>query len=160
MVICRNKREGCTWNGSEYELENHLNTKNLTKDNWLKGCEHTIVKCIYCHGEEKKRHQYTSGLKTALTVNDLNDVLNTAWLASDEWYNIGLTLGIKFTTLKVINMEERKSEDCLRRVLEEWLKTAGEKTWEMLQEALKDVKVGCAGVAEDVLICKYWDNYY
>ena len=51
-------------------------------------------------------------------------------------------------------MEERKSEDCLRRVLLEWLKTAGEKNWEMLREAVRDFKVGRVGVAEDVLICK------
>ena len=118
------------------------------------------MKCIYCQGEEKKRHQYTSGLKTVITVDDLNDVLNTAWFASDEWYNIGLTLGLKPPTLDVIRIEERKSEDCLRRVLLEWLKTAGEKNWEMLREAMRDFKVGRVGVAEDVLICKYQYNYH
>ena len=57
-------------------------------------------------------------------------------------------------------MEERKSEDCLRRVLEEWLKTAGEKNWGMLREAMRDFKIGRVGVAEDVLICKYQYNNY
>ena len=57
-------------------------------------------------------------------------------------------------------MEERKNENCLRCVLMEWLKTAGEKNWEMLREAMRDFKVGRVGVAEDVLICKYWYNYY
>ena len=159
MAFCPNRREGCIWNGSETELENHLNTENLTTDNWLEGCEHAIVKCIFCHDEEKKRHQYTSGLnKTALTVSNLNDVLSTAWFASDEWYNIGLTLGLRFDILEVIRMEERESKDCLRCVLLEWLKTAGEKNWEMLREAMRDFKVGRVGVAEDVLICKYQHN--
>ena len=98
MVFCRNRREGCTWNGSENELGNHLNTENLTTDNWLEGCEHTIVKCIFCLSEERKRHQYMSGLKSVITVNDLNDVLNTAWFACDKWYNIGLTLGLRVDT--------------------------------------------------------------
>ena len=160
MAFCPNRREGCIWNGSEDELENHLNTENLTTDNWLEGCEHAIVKCIFCLGEEKRRHQYTSGLKTVITVDDLNDVLNTAWFARDEWYNIGLSLGLRFDILEVIRMMERKSEDCLRRVLLEWLKTAGEKNWEMLREAMRDFKVGRVGVAEDVLICKYQYNYY
>ena len=57
-------------------------------------------------------------------------------------------------------MEERKSEDCLRRVLLEWLKTAGEKNWGMLRETMRDFKVGHVGVAEDVLICKYQYNNY
>ena len=30
MAFCPNRREGCIWNGSETELENHLNTENLT----------------------------------------------------------------------------------------------------------------------------------
>jgi hypothetical protein len=155
MVFCPNRREGCRWNGSEADLENHLNTENiLTTDNWLEGCEYATVKCIFCRGEEKQRHQYTSGLKTVITIDDLNNVLTTAWFASDEWYNIGLTLGIRFDTLEVIRMEERRSEHCLRRVLIEWLKTAGEKNWEILREAMRDFKVGHVGVAEDVLICK------
>ena len=100
----------------------------------LEGCEHAIVKCIFCLGEEKRRHQYTSGLKTVITVDDFNDidVLKTAWFASDEWYNIGLFLRLRFDILEVIRMMERKSEDCLKRVLLEWLKTADEKNWEML----------------------------
>ena len=121
----------------------------------LEGCEHAIVKCIFCLGEEKRRHQYTSGLKTVITVDDLNDVLNTAWFARDVWYNIGLTLGLRFDILEVIRMEERESKDCLRCVLLEWLKTAGEKNWEILREAMRDFKVGRVGVAEDILICKY-----
>ena len=155
MVFCTNKAEGCTWNGLDTELRNHLNTENITKENWLEGCEYTIVKCAFCLNEENKRHQYTSGLtETVLTVNDLNDVLTTAWFAKDEWYNIGLTLGITFDVLNVIRMEERKSEDCLRRVLQEWLKTAGEKNWALLREAMRDFKVGRVGVAEDILISK------
>ena len=66
MAFCPNRREGCIWNGPETELENHLNTNNLTTDNWLEGCEHAIVKCIFCHDEEKKRHEYTSGLNLRL----------------------------------------------------------------------------------------------
>ena len=156
MVFCPNRREGCIWNGSEDELENHLNADNLTTDNWLEGCEHTIVKCIYCQGEEKERHQYTSGLETVITVDDLKDVLKAAWFASDEWYNIGLTLGLRFDTLEDIRMQESKNEDRLRCVLLEWLKTAGEKNWGMLREAMRDFIVGRVGVAEDVLICKYY----
>ena len=155
MVFCTNKTEGCTWSGSYSELEDHLNTENLAKENWLEGCKHAIVKCVFCLNEEKKRHQYTAGLKTVLTINDLNDVLNTVWFASDEWYNIGLILGIKFDTLDVIRMEERRNEDCLRRVLQEWLKSEGKKDWVLLREAVRDFKIARVGVAEDILISKY-----
>ena len=98
------------------------------------------------------RMEYKQLLNSHLTINNLNDVLNTTWSARDKWRYIGLNLGTSAETLDTIGLEERKEEDCFRRMLEEWLRSDREKNWAILRESVRDFKVGYVDVAMDILI--------
>lgn len=157
MLICTYRREGCPWRGVDVsELESHLNLENLSQDNWLDECKYPNIECIFCRDENLKRKEYVEKLNaTILTDKDLRSALNTTWSAKCQWYNIGLNLGIDPSTLDIIRLEEGdKAKDCLTRVLLCWLRSAGEKSWAVLQEAVRDFKVGYVSVAEDILISK------
>ena len=157
MVFCTYQKEGCLWRGlGGSELKRHLNLENLSKDNWLYECEYPNIECIFCGDENLKRREYKEKLNaTNLTEKDLLNALNTTWSAQCQWYNIGLNLGIDPSSLDAICLQERdKAEDCLRRVLLCWLRSAGENSWAVLQETVRDFKVGYVSVAEDILISK------
>ena len=152
---CTYKEEGCLWVGSETALENHVNLENLTAQSWLNGCDYPKLTCLFCNDEEHTRREYKEKLSLTnsnLTIDNLNDVLNTSWSAQDKWRYIGLDLGISAETLNVIALEERKNKDCFRRVIEEWLNAGGERNWAILRESVRDFKVGYVDVAQDILI--------
>ena len=155
-LSCSNIEKGCEWTGTEDSaLQYHLNSDDLTTDNWLEGCDYASVGCVFCKDEEIERHQYKKKLSdTVLVDEDLADVLETVWLAKDKWYHLGLQLKVDSGTLDAIEKEERRNEDRLRRMLITWLRANGKKSWQMLQDALRAKSVDHADVAEDVLICK------
>ena len=58
---------------------------------------------------------------TILTIDDLQKVCEEVFPARVHWDRIGAQLQIDSGTLKCINRENQKCEDCLRQVLKEWL---------------------------------------
>ena len=46
-VYCRNKKQGCIWEGELRQFENHLNS-DPSEEKQLEGCMFTQVKCLYC----------------------------------------------------------------------------------------------------------------
>ena len=53
-----------------------------------------------------------------------------------EWQNIGVFLDVPDPSLKRIEADYRRSNDCLREMLREWLKQPNP-TWKQLAEAVK-----------------------
>ena len=72
--------------------------------------------------------------------------------ASIQWFDLGLELGLKERTLRII--EANHSQDVrvrFREMLSEWLKMVNPPpTWEALIAALKKDSVGLSNVAEKV----------
>ena len=90
-----------------------------------------------------------------LTITDLRKVQRAAWDSRDEWYNIGLELGIDPGTLAAIRSEHTKIKDCFRETLTIWLKMVQPKpTLAALAEALQSPTVGFEHLAEQVLALK------
>ena len=55
-----------------------------------------------------------------------------------KWYDIGVELKVKISTLKSIDARYDDDKDCLREVITEWLNKANDNvTWESLVDALR-----------------------
>ena len=87
----------------------------------------------------------------SLGTGDLANILQAAWKARVEWYNIGLALCISSDTLDVIKSENHHVvKDCFREMLKEWLKSEPPPTWTELVEALKSPIVEYEELAEAI----------
>lgn len=62
--------------------------------------------------------------------------------ALSKWYALGIVLGIRPSTLESIQVDHQTSILCLIEMLQVWLKTSPQPTWETIVEALKDPTVG------------------
>jgi len=58
-----------------------------------------------------------------------------------DWKDIGISLGLKFSTLNSIEKDNpRQSVDRFRKILDEWLKSTPNVTWKTLLVALTNVR--------------------
>ena len=75
-------------------------------------------------------------------IHDLFDVKSKLDPVIDRWKHIGLALRLDPNQVKMIESDNRRSEDCLTEVLILWLKKNynterfGEPSWEMLVRAV------------------------
>ena len=91
----------------------------------------------------------------ALTVDDFADVQSALWEARQKWFNIGVRLRLKVTTLKTIDCESGQNlEDKLREMILSWLKDGKMCTWRALRKALKHQTVN-----EPELACQIKTKY-
>ena len=69
-----------------------------------------------------------------------------------NWYNIGLELGIPYTTLDCFNQNDRDQLVLLWEVMKHWLKTVVEPrpTWETIVTALRSPLVNEKDVAKQL----------
>ena len=88
-----------------------------------------------------------------LTIDNLNDVMVSAWEARVEWYNIGLDLLISPDDLDTINADHRDTNSRYREMLEVWLRTKLHPSWKKLAKALRSPIVGYEDLAENVASC-------
>ena len=76
-----------------------------------------------------------------LSVANVKDVIKEAWDARSEWFEIGLSLGLKSADLKAIEKQHKGVPNvCFTTMLEDWLKrTEPAATWSNLVMGLKSV---------------------
>ena len=88
-----------------------------------------------------------------LTIDDLCDVLKTAWEARSKWYYIGLELRISPGTLNAIKKNNNQDpDDCLTAMLDYWLNNGKPKpSWVAVAKALKSPMVGYAQLTDELL---------
>jgi len=91
-------------------------------------------------------------LPDRLSVDDLVAVQRKLYAVRNEWYNLGLELGQRASTLDSI--DTRYSSDpskCFCQVLKEWLKGIDPPpTWQAMVNALKSPTVAQHHVAEEI----------
>ena len=91
-------------------------------------------------------------MATRLKIDDLQVVKNDLWDARTKWINFGLALLMKKSTLDSIDITQRGDPgDCLRELLAEWLRGAGDppRTWSTIVAALAKVE-SLEALAEEV----------
>ena len=68
---------------------------------------------------------------------DLSAVRNELHDVRTKWFDIGVELKVKTSTLKSIEAKYDDPKDCLREVITEWLKAGDHATWKSLVDALR-----------------------
>ena len=86
----------------------------------------------------------------ALTIDDLRVVREELYGARTKWYDIGLALHVKVTTLDSIEGQFDNHSDKLREALKVWLKTAKQPSWQDIVAVLESPVVGEAKLASDI----------
>ena len=86
-----------------------------------------------------------SGLK--LTSDDLGCVMEEVVDVSAEWYNLGLQLKVRTAELDSIRAQTSTPKIQLREMLNIWLRTGDDPSWETLTDALRSRSVGANRLA-------------
>ena len=74
-----------------------------------------------------------------LTRDDLRELYSLLYDACIKWESLGLALGLKYITIKIIERNNPQDvEGCFRVLLSKWLETARRPTLEELAAALED----------------------
>ena len=64
----------------------------------------------------------------------------------NQWFTLGLALGLHYSTLEKIEMEKERIDDCRRQMLVAWLQQKDDvvaealPTWKTLESALRKIK--------------------
>ena len=101
-----------------------------------------MLQCVHI-----RRHRYSCLLivSSPAAIDDLRDVLRVTG-SLVRWMDLGVELGLSYSTLKTIEVEQReKVRDCLREMLVAWLQkrdkvsTVGKPSWRVLEDALRSI---------------------
>ena len=79
----------------------------------------------------------------SLDISDLDAVLESVKEISVDWMELGLKLGIEYSTLEKIEAERRRIDDRKREMLAAWLRgedNAKEQSWLTLVTALEEME--------------------
>ena len=87
-----------------------------------------------------------------LTLDDLNVVQNSSWDARAKWFNLGLQLNVKPSSLEAIQHKNKDHpDDCMTEMLILWLKQSNPRpSWSSLVAALKQQTVGQEDLADRI----------
>lgn len=86
-----------------------------------------------------------------LDISDLVKIQNLIWDGRVKWKNIGLNLGIDFSTLNVIEEDNPRNVDkCFQVMLTKWLQSGNGATLSDLIQALRTKSVGFEALADDI----------
>ena len=77
-----------------------------------------------------------------LKPKDISSVQTRLWPARHKWRRIGMAVEIDPTTLEVIQMDNRRTDDCFTEVLMKWLRSNKPlPSWKNLMTALQSVEI-------------------
>ena len=87
-----------------------------------------------------------------LTLDDLKGIQNSTWDARAKWFNLGVQLNVKPTSLEAIQQNNKDHPDkCMTEMLIVWLKLSNPRpTWSSLVTALKQETVGREDLADRI----------
>ena len=86
-----------------------------------------------------------------LTLDELKVVQNSIWDARAKWFNLGVQLNVKPTSLEAIQQYDKDPDNCITKVLTVWLKQSNPRpTWSSLVVALKQQTDGLEELADRI----------
>lgn len=83
-----------------------------------------------------------------MAISDLPSVYDAVYDARVKWYEIGMVLKVDIATLDTISNDAKGTDNCLRKMLQEWLQTGKDKTWKALADALRNRTVARPDIAD------------
>ena len=92
----------------------------------------------------------------ALTLGNVKEMLDVAWVSRAKWRFIGIELGVDVGTLDAIDRNKRKAEDCLQELIAEWLRRSNPRpTRRAMAKALKSPSVAVSPAPSSAaLVCE------
>ena len=93
---------------------------------------------------------FLSSTVSGLGINDLTTVFSETLPCRAKWYNLGLQLRVDVGTLDSFKVQYSGPHYQLTQVLETWLTTSDNPTWEAMVEALKSPVIGEARLAMEL----------
>ena len=90
-----------------------------------------------------------------LTFSDMSalvNVLRELRKVTHEWYDLGLLLGLEYSTLETIKASNQSLKECQRSMVIGWLQKKGksEPSWQGLVKALRDALVDRPDIAKQI----------
>ena len=89
----------------------------------------------YCYhvdiGEDDERDE------NQLCIDDLQNVFSLLINATNDWFELGHTLGIKLNTLEGIDSNKSSDKARLREMLTHWLRSSSSRTWRDICNGLR-----------------------
>ena len=81
-------------------------------------------------------HEDDQGGENQLCTNNLQDIFSELMGAINEWFALGLALGIQDPMLQEIE-SNKSNKDRLRKMLAHWLRTSPSRTWRDICNGLR-----------------------
>ena len=73
-------------------------------------------------------------------ISDLAKLVHFLMIISSKWQHLGLYLGLSYSILKKIEIQQRERvHDCIREMLATWLQQSVSPSWSTLKTALKQM---------------------
>ena len=86
-----------------------------------------------------------------LSVDNLHEVQTEIYDARAQWEQLGLALNIPVSTLDTIKEDHNGTSTRFLKILQVWLQTGDERTWQVLAEALGQDVVGRPDIKKKIL---------
>ncbi len=85
---------------------------------------------------------FTVDSTAVLKPKDIRAVHEHLWPARHKWRRIGMAVEIDATTLEVIEMDNRRTDDCYFEMLTKWLRSnKPSPCWKSLTAALQSIEI-------------------
>ncbi len=86
-----------------------------------------------------------------LTVNDFKAVTNSLWPIRSKWQQLGVELDLELGDLDAIKKDHHgQCDECFAAMLQKWLQSTAEPTWQKLCAALREPTVDNEGLSMDI----------
>ena len=86
-----------------------------------------LTEVLFTYPECLCAHAYSSPHAEILKIGDMREVVEFFWDFRSQWKLIGIELNIDMGTLNSIDRNNRKCDDCLIALADEWLHRANPK---------------------------------
>ncbi len=96
-------------------------------------------------GEDDERDE-----NQLLIIGDLQEVFKSLITVTNDWFDLGLALGIKHNTLVGIKSGESSDKARLREMLTHWLQSSPSRTWSDICNGLRSETVQQDGLAKRI----------
>ncbi len=90
------------------------------------------------------------GYENQLCIDDLQNVFSLLIKATNDWYELGLALGIQVDALEGIDSNRNSDKARLREMLTHWLRSSPSRTWSDICNGLRSDTVKQINLADKI----------
>ena len=115
---------------------------------WLNMPENLISKLYFLANNVVYVTTYT--VSNSSDEHSLKAILDSISTVAADWFNLGVALGLSYSTLKTIESDYPRAPRCLTEMLIAWLQNSSQPTWRGLVLALESPLVNRVDIATTI----------